>query len=329
MNIKEFAKIVGVAPSTVSRALNDSYEISIATKKRIREKALELNFEPNPIASNLRQQKNKTIAIVVPDITNHFFAKVIEGVETVAQQKKYHLLIYFTFDSYEKEVETIKHLINGRVGGIVLSLSSQTNEYSHIKEVKERNIPLVFFDRICNEIEAANITTNNKQLSYFATESLIKKKCKEIILLSFSDYSLTAIERKDGYIEALKKNNIKPIIIHCTNDKKHNEETVYTYLQKNKNVDGIIASSESLSFLCYKICKQLKINIGTEVKIIGFTNSPLAELLEPSLTTIHQPAFEIGNEVAKVLFKTIEKPKINYTDTKIVLNSTLMYRLSS
>ncbi|MCX6210741.1 MAG: LacI family DNA-binding transcriptional regulator [Bacteroidetes bacterium] len=332
MNLKEFAKALNLSASTVSRALNDSHEISTKTKLRVLELAKEMNFEPNPFASNLRRQKNKTIAVVVPDITNHFFAKVIEGIESIAQEKGYHILIYFTLDSYLKEVATLRLLSNGRVGGIILSLSAETNNYDHIRELKKRNIPFVFFDRVCEEIEAAKVTTDNKTAAHQATKYLLERGCRRIAFLNFSEFTATSIKRKIGYIDALTQNNIEvdtALILNCSTNKKENIEALTHLLTTQKDVDAIFASSENLSIISYQVCESLGINIPQQIKLIGFSNMTLAAHLNPSFTCITQPAFEIGNEAATILFKSIEKPHIDYSDTLIQLNSSLVKRNST
>lgn len=332
MNLKDLAKALNLSSSTVSRALNDSHEISMKTKQRVQALAKELNFEPNPNASSLRKQKNKTIAVVVPDITNHFFSKVIEGIETIAQDKGYHILIYFTFESYAKEVAILKHLSNGRVDGIVLSLSAETNTYEHIKELKERKVPLVFFDRICEDVEAARVTTDNQAAAKNGTKHLLDAGCKKIVFLNFSTSSVTSIQRRQGYIDALNQNKIEvdhSLILDCTTNKDENYQIISNFLMKRSDVDAVFASSENLGTTTYQVCESLGLSIPNKIKVLGFSNMALAPLLNPSFSCITQPAFDIGKEAAQVLFKSIEKPNIDYSDTKIILKSTLVERKST
>ena len=161
MNLKELAKELNLSISSVSRALRDSKEISPSTKKLVLAKAKELNYHANPFASNLRRQKSKTIAVVIPEIANNFFSLAINGAESYAQKKGYHVLIYQTHDDLQQEMSISKHLQNGRVDGILISLSSQTANTDHLRDIKNKGIPLVFFDRVAEDINAPKITTND------------------------------------------------------------------------------------------------------------------------------------------------------------------------
>jgi LacI family transcriptional regulator len=173
MNIKHLAKALDLSISTVSKALRDSHEISAQTKDRVLAKARELNYEVNPFASSLRKQKSKTIAVVIPEVVNDFFGPVINGIESIAQEKGYHVLIYLTHEDMQKEVAMIKLLQNGRVDGIMMSISAQTTDTAHLEELKDKEIPLVFFDRIAQHIDVPKVTTDDHNSSIIATEHLI------------------------------------------------------------------------------------------------------------------------------------------------------------
>lgn len=332
MTLKEIAKLLNISPSTVSRALSNSYEVSEKTKLKVQALANELNFQPNPNASSLRRNKNKTIAVILPDITNNFFAKIIEGIETVAQEKGYHILIYFTFENFIKEQNIIHHLSNGRVDGVIISLSAETQKFEHIQLLKDRNIPLVFFDRVSENIVAAKITTDNYQAALKGTKHLLQKGCKKIAFLNFSNYSTTCIERKRGYLDALKEAKISidsAMVLDCTTNAEENFKLVSNLLIKNKHIDAILASAENLSIITYKVCESLDIKIPQQLKVLGFSNLALAAQLNPSLSTITQPALEMGKEAATVLFKSIEKQNVDYTDVVTILKSTLIERKST
>ncbi|MFY7963453.1 MAG: LacI family DNA-binding transcriptional regulator [Chitinophagaceae bacterium] len=332
MTLKEIAKLLNISPSTVSRALSNSYEVSEKTRLKVQALANELNFQPNPNASSLRRNKNKTIAVILPDITNHFFAKVIEGIETIAQQKGYHILIYFTFENFIKEKNIIHHLSNGRVDGVIISLSAETQNFEHIQLLKDRNVPLVFFDRVSENIVAAKITTDNYQAALKGTKHLLQKGCKKIAFLNFSNYSSTCVDRKKGYLDALNEAKItanSALVLECTTNADENFELIKNLLNKNKNIDAVLASAESLSIITYKACDSLGIKIPEKLKVLGFSNLSLAAQLSPALSTITQPALEMGKEAATVLFKSIEKPNVDYTDVVAIFKSTLIERKST
>ena len=332
MTIKEFAKLLNISAATVSKALNDSHEISAVTKKQVLDLAEELNFQPNPNASSLRRNKNKTIAIVIPEIANNFFSKAIDGIEMIAQQKGYHSLIYLTHESFTKELGIVKHLMNGRVDGVLASVSLETTDFSHFNDLLEKNLPIVLFDRVCEEIQTAKITTDDFHAGYMATKHLLDSGCKKVGFLAFSEVAYACRKRKEGYMEALKEQNIEvddSLIVNCSNDMITNFSMINNLLKKKKKVDGLFSSAENLAILTYQICSELAINIPKDLKIVSFSNMPMASYLSPSLSTITQPAFEMGKEAATMLFLSIEKPRNNYKDVFTEMKSNLFVRNST
>lgn len=332
MNLKELAKELNLSISSVSKALRDSHEISASTKKLVLAKAKELNYQVNPFASSLRNQKSKTIAVVIPEITYNFFVQAINGIESFAQDKGYHVLIYLTHENMEKEIAITNLLQNGRVDGILMALSSQTDNTTHLEELRKKNIPLVFFDRVAERIDAPKVITDDYNNGILATEHLIEKGCKQIAFLSMSSHLSIINNRKAGYLNALKNNGIKNknnLIIQCTNDDKKNRPLIKKLLKGKNRPDGIFASVEKLALSLYDLCAELKLNIPRDIKIIGFSNLQTAALLNPSLTTITLPAFEMGREAASILFKLLVKKGTNDIPDKTVLESLLIERNST
>ena len=332
MNLKELAKELNLSISSVSRALRDSKEISASTKKIVLAKAKELNYHANPFASNLRRQESKTIAVVIPEIANNFFSLAINGAESYAQKKDYHVLIYQTHDDLQQEISTLKHLQNGRVDGILISLSSQTANTDHLKDIKNKGIPMVFFDRVAENINAPKITTNDYESGFKATEHLIENGCKKIAFLSISNKLSIVNKRMNGYLDAAKKHGIasdNKQIINCDTDKEGNTILIKKLLQRPDRPDAILACVEELAVSSYVICRELKLNIPRDIKIISFSNLQTADLLNPSLTTITQPAYEIGKEAASVLFQIMENKGMPQCYGDVVLNSELIIRNST
>lgn len=332
MNLKLLAKELNLSFSTVSKALRDSHEISPATKQRVLEKAKELNYQVNPLASNFRKQKSKTIAVIIPEVVNDFFGPVINGIESIAQEKGYHVLIYLTHDSMQKELEISKLLQNGRVDGIMISLAGQTSNTDHLNILKEKEIPLVFFDRIATQVGTPVVTTDDYHCGFIATEHLIANGCKRIAFLTISENLSISNDRKNGYLDALEVNNIKQdlaLIRSCNEDDLSNKNNIKSLFSGNNQPDGIFASVEKLAVATYQICEELTLNIPKDVKVITFSNSYMAALLNPPLSTITHPAFEMGRESATILFKLIEKKGLNRIPEKTVLKSNLIIRASS
>lgn len=333
VDLKRLAKELNLAVSTVSRALRDSYEISAETKQRVFELARKLNYVPNPYASSLRKHKSKTIAVVIPEIANNFFALAINGIESIAQEKGYHVLIYLTHEQYSREVSISRHLQSGRVDGLLVSLAGETNNYDHLDELKQTGVPIVFFDRIVESLNSARVITNDFESGMKAADHLIERGCRRIAYLSISHNLSIANKRMEGYMKSLEKHGIAfdpKLVLQCSaNDHEGNYKAILNLLKKKNRPDGIFASVEKLAILSYQACAELKLRIPEDVKILGFSNLETAAWLNPSLTTITQPAFDIGKEAAALLFKTIEKKSMNFSGEKIVLNSTLIVRNST
>jgi LacI family transcriptional regulator len=329
ITIKELARELNLSAATVSRALSDSYEISTATKQRVWDLAKKLNYEPNPSASTLRSHKTKTLAVIVPEIANNFFSEAINGIEEISRQHGYHVLIYQTHDNSETESSFIKSLLSGRVDGVLISVSSETSNSDHFADLN-KNIPVVFFDRALEDIDAVKITTNDYESAYIATEHLIECGCKKIGYLFALNNLTTGKSRLSGYTDALANNHIaydENLVISCDKEESQNYSRIKHLLTKSKP-DGIISSIEELVLPCYSICEDLNINIPGDLKIVSFSNLKTAPFLNPSLTTITQPAFEIGLTAATLILQLLNKKQVD-TNEAVILKSALIKRGST
>jgi LacI family transcriptional regulator len=332
VNIKQLAQQLGLSISTVSRALNDSYDISPETREKVLALAKKLNYQPNPHASSLRRHKSKTIAVVVPEIANNFFALAINGIQTAAREKGYHVLIYVTNENDKIEDESLKHLQNGRVDGLLISVSSKTVNDESLHQIKAQGTPLVFFDRVRDEFETVKVTTDDFDSGFKATEHLIQQGCKRISYLQISKNLSIGMNRMRGCLEAMRKYNIKEdkkLILDCVDGREENYAMIKALLKGKDRPDGIFASVEHLAITSYLVCRDLKLNIPKDVKIISFSNLETAALLNPSLTTITQPAFDIGKEAATILLKALTRKNFKLTNLKLALPSTLIQREST
>jgi LacI family transcriptional regulator len=332
VNLKKLASELNVSISTVSKALKDSHEIGQETKDKVLNKARELGYKPNPYATYMRNHKSKTIAIVIPEMTNNFFLQVINGAESIAREKDYHLLVYITHEDAQKEIDIINHLQNGRVDGIIMSLSSTTTDFTHLHNCINNNIPIIFFDRICHEIETVKIITDDFASGFAATEHLIQNGCRNIAYLSISKNLSIDNKRLQGYLEALDKHNIKPEkrkIVKCSNDDKSNYREIKKLLSLPSKIDGVFASIEKLALTTYSVCKDLNIKIPQKIKVICFSNLVTADFLNPPLTTITQPANEMGIAAASQLFKYLDKKGGEMSNENIIIKSMLTVRGSA
>lgn len=332
VSIKDLAKELNLSVSTVSRALRDSHEISGSTKKKVLELAKTLNYQANPYALSLRKQKSKTIAVVIPEIANNFFSLAINGIETVAQEYGYHVLIYLTQEDYQKELSIIHHLASGRVDGVLASISSATNDIGHFEDLLKKEIPIVFFDRVSDKIHTTKVTTDDYHSGYKATEHLINQGCKKIAYLLVSENLSIGEKRKLGYLDALKDYSIpfrEELVIKAAKNNEENHLLLKNLLLSPMKPDGIFASVEKLAIITYHCCRELGLSIPEDIKVIGFSNLETASLLSPSLSTITQPAFDIGKEAATVLFKGLDKHKPFIESKNIILESKLIQREST
>lgn len=331
-NLKTLALELNLSISTVSKALRDSYEISQDTKKKVIDLAKKLNYQPNPFASGLRKKSSKTIAVIIPEIANNFFTLAMDGIQVIAQEMGYHVLTYLTQETLSNEIASINHLRSGRVDGVLISICNETSNNAHLEMLSEIDIPVVFFDRVCESLPFPKVTTDDYESAFKATQHLIDAKCKRIAFFGGSRHLSIMNKRRNGYINALEKNNITAdpdLILDFNNNNEANLQVVRELLGGKNPPDGIFSAIEKLAINAYDICYQLNLNIPKQVKIISFSNLRTASFLGPPLTTITQPAFEIGREAAAILFKLIEKKQVNDIPDKIVLKSTLIAREST
>lgn len=332
VDLKELAEKLNLSISTVSRALRDRYDISTRTKQRVMALAAELNYQPNPYASSLRQRKSKTIGVVIPEIANNFFTLAINGIESVAQENGYHVLIYITHEDPEKEANIIRHIRNGRVDGLLMSVSGNMDP---VRDLKENGLPLVLFDRVSEDPQIPSVTTDDYQGGFDATSHLIESGCRNIAYLAVSKNLSINHKRMKGYQDALKKYNIPykdQLVINCGNDDAENLRKIGTLLQNRRRPDGIFASVEKLAVSTYEAARNCGLEMPKDLKLVGFSNMAVASILNPALTTITQPAYEIGKEAASMLFHILEqqeKKKTELSSVSKVFRSELIKRDSS
>ncbi len=331
INMKALAKVLNVSIATVSKALKDSHDIGAETKLKVIEAAKRLHYVPNAYASSLRKKASNTIAIIIPEIADSFFSQAINGIESVSAIKKYHTLIYLTHDSYEREAYMFGELASGRVDGIIMSVASNTEDTGHIKALQQTGIPIVFFDRVFDDINSIKITTDDLNSAYIATSHLLNAGCKNISLVTIKGYPSILSAREEGYRKALANRGINPAglnIVTCSN--KYNNENVAVIKDHLAQVkpDGIIATVEHLATATYLACDEIGLNIPKDVKVVCFTNQITAPILNPPLTTILQPAYDMGKQAAQLLFDHLAGREIA-ASKEIVLPSKLVVRASS
>jgi LacI family transcriptional regulator len=329
INIKALAQELNLSVSTISKALRDSYEISDETKHRVLELAAKLNYTPNPYASSLRGKKSRNIAIVIPEVADSFFSQAINGIESVAKGKGYHVLICLTHENYENEQTILKEFQSGRVDGVLMSVSSETASGGHIQELMAKEVPVVFFDRALNEVNTTRIVTDDFESGYKATLHLIEQGCRNIAFLGVSSKLSISNDRMAGYRKAMEEEKLRVHEIYCSASAGENYATVRELLQRPDRPDGILASVEKLATLVYQVCAELPLAMPADVKLVCFSNLGIAAMLYPSLTTVTQPAFEMGKAAAAALLKLLEKKNTDPAGLNMVIPSELIRRGST
>ena len=333
VTIKDIARELKISPSTVSRALKNHPDISQETKKAVMELANEMDYQPNIIALSLRKRKTNTIGLIIPKIVHHFFSTIISGIEDVAYAEGYNVIITQSDESYQREVDCVFTLVSSRVDGLFMSLSTETTDYEHLQVLNKRNIPVIFLDRACDAIRSSKVLIDDHDGAFLATEHLIQQGCKQPIHLAAPDTLQIAQERKQGFLDALKKHNLtvtKDTIVYSDN-----LETGYSNVKKlladKIAFDGIFAVNDETAIGAMKALKEAGKRIPEDVAVIGFGDTPICEIVEPALSSIKQPGFEMGQIAAQLFIKQaihVEKKEEYDTEVKI-LKTTLAPRNSS
>ena len=313
VTIKDIAKALNLSTSTVSRALRGSYEISAETKKQVLEYAEKINYRPNPIALSLKERRTRAIGVVVSEIANNFFSQAINGIESIAYNRGYHVIITQSHESMEREKVNVEHMASRGVDGLLVSLSSESVDLTYLKEMHEKGMPIVFFDRVTDEIETHKVIANNYLGAYNATEHLISQGYKRIAHITSSPYLSITAERLQGYREALEKHGIpynENLVKYCNHGgmiSDEVEEALHSLFKSKTKPDALFTAGDRLTTVCFAILKRLKPR--QEVGFTGFTNSRVSDLFSPALTVVQQPAFEIGQTATELLIQMIESKR--------------------
>ncbi len=335
VTIKDIARALGISTSTVSRALRDSYEISAETKQLVMECAEKLNYKPNPIALSLKERRSRSIGVVVCEVANSFFSQIINGIESLAYDKGYNVIISQSHESYDRELIDLQYLASRSVDGLLISCSTETSDFSHLKTLHDRGLPIVLFDRTTEVINTHKVIVDNYRGAYEATEHLLLNGYTNIAAIAGSEFLSITAERLAGYTEALKKHNAKvnpDYIKHCFYGGmvfSEIEEAVNKLLTMKKKPDAIFTTSDKLTTGCLKTLRRRGLNIPGDIALVGFSNSDMAELLDPPLTIIRQPAEEMGRAATELLLQLIESKRPITEFEKRVLTPELQVRESS
>ncbi|RWW93835.1 LacI family DNA-binding transcriptional regulator [Flavobacterium cerinum] len=310
VTLKQIARELDVSISTVSKALRNSIEISEDTRQKVQAFAKLYNYRPNNIALSLKNKKTKTIGIIIPEIVHHFFATVISGIEQVANENGYNVIVCLSNESFDKEVINMEMLANGSIDGFIMSLSKETQlkkDFHHITEVINQGMPVVMFDRITNDVLCDKVIIDDQQAAYDAVDFLISKGFKNIALVTTVDYVSVGKLRTEGYINALKEHGI-PVnenMIVKIEDIENSASKIEKLFEENKP-DAIFAVNELFAVTSIKLATKRGLKVPDDISVIGFTDGIISEFSTPSITTVSQNGIKMGGAAAKMLIDRLE-----------------------
>ena len=335
LTIKDIAKEFKVSISTVSKALNDSYEISVSTKEKIQDYAKKHNYKPNFNALSLKSRKTKTIGIIIPNMLNYFFAQVFNGIEKVANERGYKLISCISNESFEKEVETMEMLSNGSIDGFILSLAEETvlkNDFSHFQEIIDGGTPIVMFDRIAENIHCDKVITDDAAGVLNAVKHLSKTRHKNIAFISTLSHLKIGKNRELGYLKGLEEENLpinKNLIIDIVEEDYKKYEHILTPIFTHNKIDAVIATDESSAIAAMKVAIKKGFKVPEEFSVIAFSNGILARHSSPKMTTISQHGEKMGVTAAEMLIDRLEKETPKEATKTVVIKTDLVERKST
>ena len=335
LTIKDIAKEFNVSISTVSKALNNSYEISISTKEKIQKFAKENNYKPNFNALSLKNRQTKTIGIIIPNMLNYFFAQVFKGIEKVANDRGYKIISCISNESYSKEVETIEMLSNGIIDGFILSLAEETilkNDFSHLQEMINNDTPIVMFDRVADDIDCDKVITDDFIGTVNTVNHLVKTGSKNIAFISTISKLKIGEKRKHGYLKGLEENNIavnRNLIIDILEEDYKEYENILAPIFDNNTIDAVIATDESSAIAAMKVAIKKGFKVPQNFSVISFSNGILARHSSPKMTTVSQHGEIMGATAAEILIDKLDKKISPEKPKTVVIKTNLVERNST
>lgn len=332
ITIYDLARKLNISPATVSRGLKDHPAISKKTKKRIFDLAKEMGYRSNNFARNLRKQTTNTIGVIVPRLNSYFMSTVIAGMEKVANDEGYNLIITQSSESAVKEIASARTMFNNRVDGLLVSLAYDTDEVAHFDVFSKKNIPLIFFDRVIDNKNCVNVLIDNRKAAYEATKHLIDQGCKRIVHITATPKRNVYIDRLNGYKQALADHNIKfreDYVIISNLSQEAGTVAANTIKLMKPLPDGVFVANDNCAVGCMLGLKQSGVLIPQDIAVVGFNNDPVSTVVEPNLTTINYPGYEMGEIAARNLINHLNGTSSITSTNTILLRSELVIRDSS
>ncbi|HPC97883.1 MAG TPA: LacI family DNA-binding transcriptional regulator [Bacteroidales bacterium] len=320
VTIKDIARELGISPSTVSKALKGHPDIAAETKKAVNELVQKWHYKPDPIALSLKIGQSKTIGVIVPEIVHYFFSTVISGIEDEVYDTGYQVMFCQSNETFEREIRAVETLLSGRVDGILVSMAKTTFEFGHFRKILDDGVPLVFFDRVCEEIETDRVVVDDEKGAYDAVNHLINTGCRNIIHLAGPANLKIGKERKEGYIRAVAGAGLEvkqENIVRC--DTAQDARLIVPgLLKRDPRPDGIFAVNDLTAAEAMKIIKTAGFKIPADISVVGFTSGMISDITDPPLTSVEQHGYNIGREAAKILIERIENRAPDTPVTRII-----------
>jgi LacI family transcriptional regulator len=335
ITLKEIAIKLGISITTVSKALKNYPDVSQKTKSAVIELAQKLHYTPNSFAVNLRTKESKTIGLIIPEVMHHFFSNIINAIIDEAEKNGYLVIILQSNESLALEKKQVELLINKRVDGILMSLSNESNNDEHIKQIVDRNIPFVMFDKISKLCKCSKVIIDDQKAAFNAVQHLIDKGCKKIAHIRGPLNPQNAIDRYIGYKKALEKNNIpfdSKLVYTCENVTfQEGIDFAKQIIEEHPDVDGIFAITDLVAVGVLSYFNDVGIKIPEQVAVIGFSNWFMSQVLTPKLSTVDQPSHQMGIESFNLLLEEMNCHKLDqpFAPRTILLETAVIARESS
>ena len=305
--IKDIARKLNVSVSTVSRAMRNAPDVNIETRKAVMALSEELKYQPNKLALSLKQKQTHTIGVIVPNL-DYVLATMVRGIDEVALEAGYTVMVCQSNESFGREIVNTRRLLDSLVDGFIISVSSETKVFDHFRKIQEKQMPMVIFDRVTPDLKAPSVMLDNMDGGYQATEHLIEQGYKRIAILAGPKNLGISNSRLEGYLSALKKYKIKPdpnLVIHCDFNQHYAYLATQELLNMKKRPDAIFTISDRMAIGAMLAIKEKGLKMPQDIGLVGFNNEPVVNLVTPGISSVDQPAFELGKMAAKLFIQTV------------------------
>lgn len=335
ITLKQIAETLGISITTVSKALKNYPDVSAKTRKAVLDLANSLQYTPNSFAVNLRTKESRTIGLIIPEVVHHFFSNVINGIIAEAEKNGYLVIILQSNESLELEKKQVELLMNKRVDGIIMSLSNESNDDDHIKELIKREIPFVMFDKISKLVNCSKVIINDQKAAYNAVAHLINKGCKKIAHIRGPVNPQNAIDRFLGYKKALEKHDIvyNSKLVYTCEKVTFEEGKLFAeqIIKEHRDVDGVFVITDLVAVGALDYFNEIGVKVPNQIKVIGFSNWFMSQVITPKLSTVDQPSYEMGVQSFCLLLEEMncKKESLSFTPKTIELETKIIERESS